>query len=334
MPDDKTTRKIEAPRIMPCLVEGFNAIASHVYIIGFPILFDLLLWFGPLVRIKELLLPAVMSASQISAAAYGEESQVFIDSSRQLWTALLEEFNLLFGLRTYPIGIPSLLVGKAVNENPLGMLPIIELNAIENAFWLTIAFSLVGAILGSLYFSLIAIATQAIEEPLRFNLLVKQAIQAIVLAILIFLALFIICIPVFCLFSSMALFLPNLGTLPFMLLGLILVWVLLPVAFSPHGIFANQFNATNAILNSIRLVRSLMATTGMFFIILILLGYGLDFLWATPSMNSWMLLVGIFGHAFISSGLIAASFSFYKKGMQWLQANLKEMTTDNLKKIS
>jgi len=334
MPDDKTTRKIEAPRIMPCLVEGFNAIASHVYIIGFPILFDLLLWFGPLVRIKELLLPAVMSASQISAAAYGEESQVFIDSSRQLWTALLEEFNLLFGLRTYPIGIPSLLVGKAVNENPLGMLPIIELHAIENAFWLTIAFSLVGAILGSLYFSLIAIATQAIEEPLRFNLLVKQAIQAIVLAILIFLALFIICIPVFCLFSSMALFLPNLGTLPFMLLGLILVWVLLPVAFSPHGIFANQLNATNAILNSIRLVRSLMATTGMFFIILILLGYGLDFLWATPSMNSWMLLVGIFGHAFISSGLIAASFSFYKKGMQWLQANLKEMSTDNLKKIS
>lgn len=334
MPDEKNTQKIEAPRIVPCLVEGFNAIASHVYIIGFPILFDLLLWFGPLVRMKELLLPAMLSASQISAAAYGEESQVFIENSRQLWTAILEEFNLLFGLRTYPIGIPSLLVGKAVTANPLGMLPIIELHAVESAFWLTIAFALVGAILGSVYFSLIASATRSIEEPLKLKLLFKQAIQAIILAILIFLVLFVICIPVFCLFSSMALFLPNLGTLPFMLLGLILVWVLLPVAFSPHGIFANQYKATNSILNSIRLVRSLMATTGMFFIILILLGYGLDFLWSTPSMDSWMLLIGIFGHAFISSGLIAASFAFYKKGMQWLQANLHEMPAQNSPKIS
>ena len=38
-----------------------------------------------------------------------------------------------------------------------------------------------------------------------------------------------------------------------------------------------------------------------------------------------MTLVGIGGHAFITTGLLAASFIYYQGGMRWMQENLKKM---------
>jgi hypothetical protein len=77
-----------------------------------------------------------------------------------------------------------------------------------------------------------------------------------------------------------------------------------------------------------------MNATGIFFIMLILLNYGLDALWSTPPIDSWMLLVGILGHGFISSGLIASSFAFYNRGMKWVQAVIREMNAEKPKILS
>ena len=145
-----------------------------------------------------------------------------------------------------------------------------------------------------------------------------------VLSLLLVMALIVLGLPAMCLMSSMVLFLPALGTLPFMALGLVLVWVMLPLAFSPHGIFLGGMNVSHSIVTSIKLVRSLMSGAGMFFIMVIMLGYGLDALWSTPGVESWMMLVGIFGHGFISSGLLASTFVFYRDGVKWLAEILLE----------
>ncbi len=320
MPDAILETKIHPPKLIPSLMEGFNAVASHIHIIFLPVAFDLLLWFGPLLRVKDLLLPAILDATEISAAAYGQDSQLFIDSSKELWMAMLEQFNLFFGLRTYPVGIPSLLLSKGVLENPMGAQHVIEMQSSSLTLWLLIAFTLAGLALGSLYFALIASVVSEDGAPVRLATFVGQMLQAMLLSVILFAALFLISMPAMCLISSLLFFIPALGTIPLLLFGLILVWVLMPVVFSPHGIFADQLKAAAAIANSFRLVRSLMSLTGMFFIMLIMLSYGLDFLWSTPKADNWMLLVGIIGHAFISSGLIAASFIYYQKGIRWLRA--------------
>ncbi len=332
--DTTLEQKIEPPKLIPSLVEGFHTIANHIYIILFPILYDLLLWFGPMIRIKKLLLPAVLEASEISASAYGPESEVLIESSKAIWTALLSQLNLLYGLRTYPVGIPSLLLSKGIGENPIGAVNIIEMQSIGATFWIFLGLAVAGVILGSLYFALIAGAVDENGISWNVNSLFKQIMQTIILALILIAGLIILSIPTICLISSIVLFLPSLGELPIMLFGFVLVWMLLPLAFSPHGIFSSQFKATTSIANSIKLVRSLMSITGLFFISLILLGYGLDVLWSTPKADSWMLLVGIIGHAFISSALIAASFSFYKKGLRWLQARLQAMNAGKQKFFS
>ena len=332
--DIRNEPKVVPPKLIPSIVEGFNAVANHIYIIIFPIFLDMILWFGPFVRIKDLVLPTLLNASDLSAPAYGQDSQVFVQTAKEMWTLLLERFNLLYNLRVYPIGIPSLLSYKGVQQNPLGELQIIELQSSTSAFWLMVGLSLLGLVIGSIYFALIAGVTSTDDKKSVLKQIPAQIVQCIVLSVILFAALLFLSIPAICLISSLLMFLPSLGSLPLVVFGLVLIWVLMPMVFSAHGIFSNQFKATTAITNSIKLVRPLVSIVGLFFTMLIMLGYGLDFLWSTPNPNSWMLLVGIFGHAFVSSSLIAASFVFYNNGMKWLQVIIPEINAAKQNTIS
>lgn len=312
------------PGIIPSFVEGFNIIAGKVYIILFPVILDLLLWFGPLVRIKNLLLPALLRATEVSTAAYGDGVSEMIESSTQLWRAMLDEFNLLSLLRTYPVGIPSLMVSQISGNNPVGNPLVVELNSANIAFLWICFLMVLGLVLGSVYFGMIARSAFRQKIHVDANKIISQIGQSLLLTVFLLVLLVVIGIPVVCFISSIVLFLPSLGTLPFMIFGLLLVWVLLPLVFAPHGIFLNELRAVRAILQSVKLVRTLMAGTGFFFILVILVGYGLDALWLTPGTGSWMLLIGIFGHGFISSGLLAASFVFYRDGIKWLDESVRK----------
>jgi len=322
--DIKQEEKLQPPRLIPSLVAGFNAVASHVYILIFPVVFDLLLWFGPLVRIKAFLLPALMRATELSASAYGEDAAEFIAASKQLWVDLLSHYNMLSGLRTYPVGIPSLLVNRGSTQNPLGLMQVIELQNGSEVLLLTVGLYILGILAGCLYFAMTAKIIIKAGEPFDFKQFANQFGRIILLSLVLLMVLLLLGMPLFCLVTSILLFIPSLGTIPFFLFGLVMVWLLLPVVFSPHGIFLQELKTTKAIRASVRLVRSQMASIGMFFTVIIMLGYALDALWHTPADGSWMLLVGIFGHAFISCGSLAASFIFYNQGMAWLRSRVKD----------
>jgi len=45
----------------------------------------------------------------------------------------------------------------------------------------------------------------------------------------------------------------------------------------------------------------------------------LSYLWQVPASDSWLMLVGIAGHAFISTALLSASFVYYRDMNKWLQ---------------
>ena len=109
------------------------------------------------------------------------------------------------------------------------------------------------------------------------------------------------------------------------LLALLALWLILPVFFSPHGIFAGRQDAFSAIRNSLKMIRYTLPTSGLFLMGFILIGQGLDFLWRTPLEISWWTLVGITGHAFISTALLAASFVYYHDVNAWLTAILEQI---------
>ena len=322
MPNLIDDTQFDPPRIIPSLVEGFNAVASNIYLVLFPILLDLLFWLGPRLRVKQFFMPMMMEAAELSSAAYGLQATDFIETTRQIWISIFEQFNLLFSLRTFPIGIPSLLVSYLAEANPIGMPLTIEVTSGNMILLWIISCLLIGLVLGSIYYALTAYAAVG-RRPLDASTIVNQAIQAFILSMMLLVAITLLTLPVSCLLSSLMMVMPSLGTFPFAVLGLMLVWVFLPLVFSPHGIFAGELKAARSVVTSFRLVRSLMAGTGTFFILLIIIGYGMDILWTTPQAESWLLLVGIFGHAFISSGLLAASFRYYDRGIKWQQSILQ-----------
>ncbi len=108
-------------------------------------------------------------------------------------------------------------------------------------------------------------------------------------------------------------------------LGFLSMWLVVPIFFSPHGIFVRKQNAFASILGSFQLTRFTLPTSSLFVLTVFLIGVGLNFLWAVPTNDSWLALVGIMGHAFITTALLASSFIYYHDMTAWLQLVLTRL---------
>jgi len=73
------------------------------------------------------------------------------------------------------------------------------------------------------------------------------------------------------------------------------------------------------------MARFTLPTSSLFVISVVLLTISLNYLWSVPPDDSWMLLVGIAGHAFITTALLAASFVYYRDMNTWLQTVLEQL---------
>ena len=91
------------------------------------------------------------------------------------------------------------------------------------------------------------------------------------------------------------------------------------------GTWHFRLNAFRSILGSLRMVRFTLPNTGLFLLVFVIINTGMNFLWNTPSENSWWMLVGIAGHAFVSTALLAASFIYYRDINAWLTAVLDQL---------
>ncbi len=77
------------------------------------------------------------------------------------------------------------------------------------------------------------------------------------------------------------------------------------------------------------MVRYSLPNIGWFSIMAIVLSQGMDMLWRIPPANSWMTAVGILGHAFVSTSLLAASFFYYRDINLWIESALQWLKTNN-----
>jgi hypothetical protein len=104
-------------------------------------------------------------------------------------------------------------------------------------------------------------------------------------------------------------------------------WCLIAVFFSCHGVFIDAQNAFVSIWNGFRVVRYSLPTLSWFSILAIIINRGMDLLWLIPPATSWMTLVGICGHAFVSTSLLAASFIYYHDLNTWIESALQWLKT-------
>ena len=113
--------------------------------------------------------------------------------------------------------------------------------------------------------------------------------------------------------------------LELIIIVLLALWLLVPLFFSPHGMFMRQQNAFASFLGGFQLTRLTLPSSSLFVLTVVLIGMGLNFLWSVPAEDSWLALVGILGHAFITTALLASSFIYYKDMSAWLQTVLARL---------
>lgn len=309
------------PKLIPSLRAGFEAIANNIWLILLPVVLDVSLWIAPHLQIKTVMQPLVDSMNEL--AGKNPQQMANLPSAQEIWQILLDRFNLVFALRTFPIGIPSLLVNWMPVDTPFGKAMGIEMsNAGEIVTW-WIVFVLVGLIISSIYFGEISrITAKTKEEPLTPGVLGWITLQLLTLTGLVVVIGTLFGLPALLVISAITMLNQSIGFLALFLGGMALIWLIVPVMFSAHGIFTNHLPVFRSIAVSIQVVRISFSSTGLFLLVCVVLSQGLNMLWEVPPENSWLLLVGIMGHAFISTGLIAASFYFFRDGLQFFQTVL------------
>jgi hypothetical protein len=307
------------PGLIATFVKGFNTIANNITVIVFPVLLDLFLWLGPHFRLKQLLEQVFADFSSLASPP----ASLSLDPAQmqQAWAQFLDQFNLFSILRTFPVGIASLMSGSMPMQTPLGSPLNLEASSFFSVMGLWLLLAVSGWMLGSVYFYWVSGVALKPEQ----RSFAQSIIQAILLSAIWLALMFIFGLPAFLFFSVLALISPLIAEGAMLIVGLLSLWLALPIFFSPHGIFTYQQNAFMAILNSLRMVRYTLPASGLFLLSTIIISQGLDFLWRTPPENSWLTLVGIAGHAFISTAILATSFIYYRDVNAWLQNVTEQM---------
>jgi hypothetical protein len=311
-------KKDAPPPLYGTFIKGFNTIAGRVWLILPPVLLDLFLWFGPHLSLKDLLAPLFtrLTADMINTA--GSALPANFKSASDLTQAMLEGSNLMTALRSYPIGIPSLMAMASPMVNPLGIPMIYQVPTAQAALLGWLGLTLMGVMLGSLYFSALSrVAGEAVPSS-RDSRPGTPFGQVLIFTLLFYAAILVVGIPVSMMVGLVSFLSPAVGQIVFMVGFFLVLWFLMPLVFSPFGIFTAGQKVIPSVVVSFKLVRGYLRGTGLFILFAILVEILLDLLWMSAPANSWLMLVSIGGHAFISTALITSAFIYYLGGIRWM----------------
>jgi|GEM_PF-624078 len=297
------------PSVMKALANGFKDMATHAYLILVPILLDLGLLLGPRLTIEKFLSPLIKMI-QLPAGLSADLAET-VQSSLKALSDVANKYSLTAWLRTIPFGTPSLMAGRISTENPLGPAQIIPINNFGTLVSLFVIFTFIGLFITSLYYTWNAITVYPKERDIRSNLMRKTS-TLLLIPLIALLAILILILPIALILGISTAINPLLGSIVYFIALLVLINLLFPLLFTPHAIILENKNLLEAAKESIFIFKKSGVFASFFVVIVIFATYISDQLWQNPTDGSWMILVGIFGHAVVSTALILASFYFFK----------------------
>jgi len=310
----------EPPNVLNSIRTGFDAITKHLVLLLFPIILDLILWFGPHIQIRTLIEGLIVEMNEVSQMFPADFARV-LQEGEAIWSIAAERVNLLVALRSLPVGVFSLLSSILPTRNPLGSPIFWDVTNSGTAFLITLVIFLIGLVLGGLYFS--AVRQAATYDEVKWRPILKDwprvSLQSLLLSIIwlfFFLAVLVVgsCAATGITFISVAL-----GQIAIILFGIVCFWMLFPLFFSPHGIYIQGEKALRSVISSVRLTNLTFMRTSLFIMLAIVVNQGLNLLWHVAPEESWLMVISILGHAFVTTGMLSASFVYYQDINRWVE---------------
>ncbi len=316
---NETTLLPPPPSIIMSLRTGFDTIAGHITAILFPLVLDLFLWLGPHLSVSQLFLSTLSDVKRLFADTGVVAAD--IQSLDQMQTSL-NQVNIFSALRTFPIGVSSLISSKSSIQTPLGAPLTFQVDTLVHFYAGMFLFIIAGWVLGGLYFRWIASLVLTSDSKISVGHAVAQTLVYSLIWSLLF---WILGMPAAFLLYLLFMLNPLIGQGVLLFMGFLSMWLIVPIFFSSLGMFVRKQNAVASIIASFQTARFTMPSSSLFVLTILMIGIGLNFLWAIPSDDSWLTLIGILGHAFVTTALLASSFAYYRDMTVWIQTVLDRM---------
>lgn len=310
----------EPPNVLKSIRNGFDAITKHLILLLLPVGLDLVLWFGPHLQIKSLIEGLIVDMNDMSHLMPADFGEV-MEAGQEIWMVAAERINLLIALRSLPVGIFSLFASILPVENPLGSPFFWDVPSLSIAFLIVLLVFLIGLMLGGIYFS--AVRQAALFDELKWRGIFQDwprvSLQSALLSLIWVVFFLAILVVGSCAATGITLFSVSLAQIVIILFGVISFWLIFPLIFSPHGIYSRGQKAWKSLLSSIRLTNLTFLKTSLFVLLALLVNQSLNMLWQVPPENSWLMLISIVGHAFVTTGMLSASFVYYQDMNRWVE---------------
>lgn len=309
------------PNIIKPIRAGFSITANHLSLLLLPILIDLWVWLGIHLTLKTQM---TLFIGQIQNLLSLPDSQL-ADMKQLLGEVLVDRFNIVTALRTFPVGIPSMMSALSPIKTPFGQPVSIDLGSLGFGFVWFLTLSIVGIALGTLYYLIVA-ETVLNNEPDLVSAIKNWpwAFRQVLSLTLVWVGIGIaISIPFGCIIPIFSV--GSFSQFVIFIYLAIIAWIFYPLLLSAHGIFVNHDRMFVSFKKSIQLSRLTLPSTTIFLLFVLLISQGLSIVWGWPAEDSWVMVIGLVGHAFVTTGLLAASFLYYREADQWAQKFLRQV---------
>jgi len=319
---------------LACLAAGFEVVARHPTVIIVPFLLDMFLWLGPRLSISPILRTmeqffreSFRSGDTVTAEV--KETYVLVS---QLLNDLATHFNLFSSLEPAPLlGVPTLMSTRMSLDRPLGPRAEIIVASLFGVMGWVVLLTLLGLGINALYLRMIG--RQVIDETeapfagpqTLFPLWGKLILFSLIMLFILFM--FSITAVAFTAFVSLI----SLGVAGFVmtLLFSMVIFVGFHMMFAIPGMVQLRRSPLQAIHESLLLTRGDFLNTTFLMLLILVISRGFNFVWSLPDPGTWTNLVGIAGHAFVSTALTATLFIFYQERLSFLTMLQKAHTAQD-----
>lgn len=302
--------------LIDTLSAGFDRTAKRLWLILIPILLDLGIWVGPRLSLGWLSQQAI--ALLPNATELGTQYAQAVELSRAWLQEAGQTVNLLTLLSMRALGLPGLAGGLVPPAPPFTLAPPIEITSAGVAAGVVAVLVLLSLLVSCVTFSLIAADARDGQISLLYTLRVAWRAWlrlTAVLAIAIALG--------FGLLVGIGVIAGLIGMVSVGLASFVLnvvVWSVLSLTvygallffFASRALLLDDRGAIRSLWSAFNVVHRNFLSAVVFVLIVNVLHAGLLYIWRLLATNTFGMFAGIVGNAYVNTGLVMASFIFYR----------------------
>lgn len=223
----------------------------------------------------------------------------------------------LFSLFSFPyFGVPALMSGMvAPAATPIAALSV-PLTGGATTLGTALLVGLGGIMIGAVYHALLVRALLGSGAG-TFRQLPRLIVRLVGLVIFVSLVLLLMYLPLSLVAVLLGLLSPTISLIALTIGIALMIWYLLFLGFSVHGIVLGGLPVLAAVRVSVRLVQHHMVTALWLLLFVFASRALLTILWHAVDAGNWLTLASIAGHAFVGTSLVAGTYVYFAEKVQF-----------------